>query len=373
MNYGGFVGGSHRVRSRTINSEWTVNLYQESGGGTPKRDPGMYIRPCLQPWTYCGPGPIRSLYFQDNRFFAVSGGFYYEIDRSSNVTSLGAVQQDAYPATISSNGTGGFQNFITSGGLGYIHDLTTNAFVQISDADFPNPVTFGAYVDGYFVALKGQSNQFQISALEDGLTWDGLDVAQASLSSDQKVALVISHRELWLHGTQYTEVWYNSGDASFPFQPVQGVFIEHGIAAPYSAVRLDNTQYWVGQDEAGRGIVWRANGYTPERVSDHALENQLQALPRLDDMRGVALQMDGHAWYLLYSPHLETSPVYDVGGNLWTDWGHWSDELMRFIPFVGTAQASGWGMQFIGDRQSGTIYTLSMSHYQDRLVNGGGL
>lgn len=381
MEYFGFVGNSVLARSRTQNCEWTNNLYIEASAGTPKRAKGLYSRPCLVPWTLCAPGPIRAMHFQDGRLNVVSGNYYYDVQQSRNVTILGEVQQDSHPATISTNGTNGNQNFVTSGGLGYIHDLSTGSFVQISDANFPDPTIQGAYIDADFVALKGGSNTFQWSAALDGLTWPGLNIAQASSSSDNKISMVVSHREIWLFGSKNTEVWANTPNA---YEPVPGVFVEHGIAAPWTATRLDNTVYWVGLDEAGTAVVWRANGYTPERISDHALEYQLQSLPRLDDMRGLAFQMGGHGWYLLYSPHVPTDShgrdmehttyVFDINAQAWTDWSHWSDRYMRFFPFVGTTHANAWnGLTLIGDRQSGTIYRLSFQHFTDRLVIKGGL
>ena len=368
MRYPGFVGPSVPSRARTVNHERTVNLYVEGSRGTPKHDPSLLIRPATRSWSYCAPGPVRALFWQDGRMFAVSGGWCYEVLSSRQVTILGQVALDARPATISSNGTGGFQLFITSGGLGYIFDLSTNSFQQITDPEFPVPCDWGGYLDSYFVAKQAGTNQFQISALLDGLTWSGLDVAQASLSSDRKVAMAISHRELWFLGTKNTEVWYNSGNASFPFEPIEGVFVEHGIAAQYSVANLDNTIYWLGLDSAGQGIVWRANGYTPERISDHALEHNRSTWATLSDALGFAFQLGGHAWYALVSPHNDTTWIYDVGQQTWTEWAQWDERLMRFVPWVGRSAASGWGHQFIGDRQSGMIYTLTLDEYQDRLV-----
>lgn len=368
MKYPGFVGASVPSRSKTINNERTVNLYVEGSDGTPKANPSLLIRPATRSWTYCAPGPIRGFFAQDNRMFAVSGGWFYEIFQSRNVTIRGQVTLDGKPATISSNGPGGNQLGITSGGDIYMFDLVTNTLTAVADVDRPDPCIQMRFSDGYFIGLKGQSAQFQLSALEDGTDWNGLDVAQASESSDLKLAIEISHRELWFFGSKYTEVWYNSGLASFPYQPVSGVFIEHGIAAPWSVVRLDNTLYWLGQDEAGRGIVWRANGYTPERVSTNALEHVMQQWPRLDDAQAFAFQMDGHAWYALYSPHNDTTWLYDIGAQSWVEWAHWDEQMMRFVPWVANSHASCWGKTFVGDRQSGMIYELDLTQYQDRIA-----
>jgi hypothetical protein len=325
------------------------------------------------PYTYCDPGPIRALFIQDNRRFTVSGAFFYEILGSRNVVIRGQVREDAYPATISSNGPGGFQLFITSGRVGYIYNLTTNAFQTIGDPDFPSPCNMGLFSDGYFLALRSQSNDFAVSKAEDGLIWNGLDVAQTTLSSDLKLSFAISHRELWIFGSKYTEVWAPDANAVPPYSPIPGVFIEHGIAAPYSVVRMDNTLYWLGQDESGTGVVWRANGYTPEHISDHAVDGVIQSWPRLDNTFAFAFQVEGHLWYALYSPYNDTTWMYDIASQQWTEWAIWDNQLLRYRPWIGRCAASGGGLTLIGDRQSGTIYELRTDVFQDTLVIQDGL
>lgn len=375
--YQGFVGGSVPSRSKTVNCERTVNLYPEHSVGTPKRDPSLMIRPAVVPWTFANGGsvasPIRAMFHQDGRFNVVSGGFYYDIARSRNVTQIGQVQQDSKPAFIATNGTGGFQNLIVSGGQGYIHNFQTGVFQQISDPNFPTPVSFVVYIDGYFIVKQKGTTLFAASNLMDGLVWNGLEQAQSMLSSDIKEAMVASHRELWFLGSRYTEVWGPDASASPPFSPLSGVFVEHGIAAPYSVVRLDNTIYWIGLDEAGTAVVWRANGYTPERISDHAIEYVLKQEPHLENAVGFAFQVSGHAWYALYIPDAETTWLFDVGANVWTEWGIWDDVALRFRPFIGWQQCSGWGENFIGARNNGTIYRISLDDYADSIVTVGGV
>ncbi len=186
--------------------------------------------------------------------------------------------------------------------------------------------------------------------------------------------MVVSNRNLWFFGTKTTEVWYNSGAASFPFQPIEGVFIQHGIASPYSAQDLDNTIYFVGRDTQGTGLVWRFNGYTPERISTYAVDHYLQALPTLQDVIGLSLQLNGHAFYGLYSPHADSTLMFDIGEKQWTEWAHWDEINLRFVPWVGRCQASGFNKNFIGSREvgakSGTIYYLDPDVYTDEIVLG---
>lgn len=298
--YPGFLSGSHRVRSRNANAELTYNWIPQREPGTPKNPVSLYPTPCVKPFTVLGDGPIRAIFSQAGRTFAVSGSALYEVFASRTATIRGTATADGNPATIWSNGTNGNQLFITSGGIGYIYDLTTNTVAAVTTNS--EPVSMGAYSDGYFFALKAQSNQFTISNLLDGSTWDPLDVFQVSTVSDPVRALIESHREIWLFGEQTTSVWQNTGDADVPFQPIAGVKILQGIAAPFSAVSVDNTILWLGGNEIGNRIVYRADGYNPRRISTYAVEFALDNYPRVDDAIAWPYQMGGHTFYVLYLP-----------------------------------------------------------------------
>jgi hypothetical protein len=204
MEYPGFIGGSARVRSRTANAERTVNWYLEQTPGTPKAPSWLVPTPCVRPFAELGNGPIRALFAQDGRCFAVSGASFYEVFASGNATLRGTATADGRPATISSNGANGDQLFVTSGGIGYIYDLTANTIGPVTTN--AEPVQMGAFSDGYFLALKRGSNQFNISDLYDGTAWDPLDVFQVSTVADQVVGMFESHREIWLLGSQTSSV-----------------------------------------------------------------------------------------------------------------------------------------------------------------------
>lgn len=364
----GFCAGTNTGPARTVNVERLINKVVESDPGTPKRAPVLIDRPCLVPFTNINPGPVSAMLHQDGRFFATSGGFFYEIFQSRNVAVRGEIAVDAKVPTITSNGaTAGDQLFITSGGHGYIYELSTNTLTEIDDTDLRTPIWGGAYLDTYFLALNVHSNTFQISDNLDGFAWNGLDVGETTQSSDAKVAMLVSTRKIYLFGTKTTEIWNNTGDTGFPLAPYLDSVVEHGIASPYSAVSFDNTQYWVGADKEGTGLVWRFNGYTPEKVSTYAVDRYLQNLATLKDLIAFSLQWRGHAFFGLYSPHAETTWMYDRGQDVWSEWGHWHPTLLRWRPFIGRCQASGWGKIFVGDRQSGAIYTLSDVPHFDRI------
>jgi len=369
MRIQGFVGPSSRNRSSNVNVERTVNLYTEtSDAGTPAVAGALYWTPGVKPFAALGAGPVRALFSQANRTFGVGGAGFYEILQSKVTVPRGSLAADSKPATISSNGTNGNQLLITSGGYGYIFDLLTNTLTLITDDGFPFPVEMGVFIDTYFLVLKRGSNQFNWCAILDGVEWNALDVAQTSLSSDPKYAIGVSHRSVFVFGEKYTEVWVNSPDGGVTFQPLPNTFIEHGIAAPFSIAVLDNTLYWIGRDEGGFGVVWRLNGYTPERVSNHALEYWLKQATPLSDAVAYSYQDQGHGFYVIYIPTLKTTWVYDVTTGQWHERALWNPHTMVLEPHVGRCHCFAWGKHLIGDRGSRAVYEMDLDFLTDEIV-----
>lgn len=366
----GFVGPSNTSRARSFDCEDTINLYLERrDAGSPKAEWALLGCPGMLPTYRLPAGPVRALFYQDGRCFAIGGTAFCELFPNRTYIVRGTVALDAYPATISSNGSNGFQVFVTSGGYGYIFDLEDNTFVAITDDGFPFPVVMGGFIASSFVALKRASNTFQYSDLNDGLVWDALNVAQTSLTADHKTALAINHGELWLYGTQRSEIWVPQAGGTDPFAPLSGTIIEHGIIAPWSAQRLDNTLLWVGGDERGDNIVFRANGYTPQRVSTFAVETYLNQLPTTANAIGWTYQEEGHAFYLLYLPAADETLCYDVSTDSWHKRAIWDTDLIRWRPHLGRCHAFAFGKHLVGDRTSGTVYQMRLDYYFDGVID----
>jgi hypothetical protein len=370
----GFLGGTAQARSVNVNAERTINWYPEQAAGNAKAEPWLVPTPGLSPFAVLEGGPVRAIFAQDGRVFAVGGTGFYEVFATGTATLRGTVAADGQPATISSNGSSGNQVFVTSGGLGYIYDLVTNALTQIVSAGFPSPVLMGTFSDGYFIALKDRANQFNLSALLDGTMWDALDVYQVSTVAEELRALVVAHRDLWLFGSRTSSVWSNTGDADNVYQPIPGVQIDQGAGASFAAVRLDNAVFWLGQSEAGNRVVYRTNGYTPQRVSTHAVEFALSHARRIDDAIAWAYQEEGHTFYVLYVPDLENTPdfattwVYDVAANAWHERALWDTVARQWVPHLGRCHTFGFGRHLVGDRLSPAIYSMRLGVSSDTQV-----
>jgi hypothetical protein len=355
------LGSSYVTRSVNAADARMVNLFPEiipEGGLEPaflNRAPG------LRRLATIGNGPIRGLWDfapDSDTAFVVSGNQFFKIDTNYTATLLGTVAGTG-PVSIADNGN---QVFIAANGPSYIYNNTTNVFQQITDPDFPGAVSVG-YLDGYFVFNEPNSQRIWITSLLDGLSVDPLDFVSAEGAPDDVTGLIVDHREVWVLGTNSVEVWYNAGTSDFPLQRIQGAFNEIGCISPYSLAKLDNGVFWLGSDARGKGIVYRANGYTGTRISTHAVEWQIQQYDDITDAFGYTYQQDGHAFYVLIFPSANTTWVYDVATQAW-------HERAGFANGEFTRHRSNCQMAFnneivVGDFENGNIYAFDLEDYSD--------
>jgi len=146
------------------------------------------------------------------------------------------------------------------------------------------------------------------------------------------------------------------------FAPIQGVAIEVGCSAPHSVVKLDNTIFWLGSNDRG-GVVYRADGYSPLRVSTHAVEWQIQQYADISDAVAYAYQQEGHAFYVLNFPSACTTWVYDVATGAWHERASFRDGL--FKRHRSNSHCSFNGATVVGDYNNGNLYLMDVDLFAD--------
>jgi len=360
------VGGTYESRSVAVDAQRTVNFYVEkveSGAG--KANAVLYPTPGLQLFTTLPDSPVRALYTEIGRVFAIAGGKLCEIKADGVVVVLGSVANDGNRATLRSNGLQGHQLFIVSGGYGYIYDTNTGIFTELTTVPaFPSGLAVTAtFLDGYFVVSTATS--FQISGLFNGLAWDGTDKAIRSMGSDSIVCVLQNHRELWVWGDVSSEVWYNAGTANFPFAPIQGVFVEMGCGALNTPVRFDNQVIWLASNRDGDRICVMAAQYVPQRVSTHATEMAWRRYSTSSDAVGFAYQEDGHSFYVLTFPTAEATWVYDASLKLWHERAFWNVAVGQYEAHKAICHCRAFEKHLVGDRSSGKIFDWNLRYALD--------
>lgn len=352
------LGSYYVARSVNAADNRLINLYPEAvpEGG---KDLGFLTRcPGLSLLATVGSGPIRGLWTFGGVGYVVSGEELYSINTSWVSTLIGTVKGSG-PVSMSDNGT---QLFISANPFGYIYDTSDSSFSAITDPDYPGSIAVG-YLDGYFVFVEPDSQRVWVTTLLDGSSVDALDFASAEAAPDNLVSMIVDHREVWLFGTNSVEVWYNAGLADFPLERIQGAFIEIGCSAAYSVAKLDNSVFWLGSDARGNGIIYRANGYTPQRISTHAIEYEIQSYGDISDAVAYTYQQEGHPFYVINFPSADKTWCYDASTNAWHERASFSNG--SFYRHRSNCQMNFNNKIVVGDYENGKIYALDTSVYTD--------
>ena len=364
------LGAAYVARSTNAADNRLINLYPEAtpdGGKTAayfQRVPG--IRPTMGSSSITDRY-VRGMWVAKDKLYAVVGS---ELIEYRFYEDVGGQQVDATVIGTNIAGTGpvsmvdnGLQIFIATNPKAYIYNLNSGAFAQIGDPDFPGAVTVG-YVDGYFVFNEPNSARVWVTALYDGSDIDPLSFASAEASPDNVVSLIVDHKEIWIFGNNSTEVWYDAGQPDFPLAPIQGAFLETGCAAAYSVAKMDNSVFWLAADARGYGMVYRARGYQPERISTHAIEYAIQSYDVISDAVAYTYQQDGHAFYVLTFPTANATWVYDSATKMWHQRGHNSETgvLMRHSP---SCQAAYNNKVYVGDGLTNDIGYYNFDDFRE--------
>jgi hypothetical protein len=296
--------------------------------------------------------------------FGVADNSLYSIDENWDITRLGPVTPGrSNNVSMSDNGltlivVDGSEN-------GFTYDLTERQYGLISD-----PAFYGAdkvdCVDTFFLFNRPGTNQFYLSPSEwvQGLQFDALDIAAKTGRADLISSLIVMHREVWLLGTQTSEIWYDVGASDFAFQPIPGAFIEHGCAASQSVSKYDNAIYFLSRDQQGNAMILEGAGYKVTRVSTNAIESELLTYRRLDDAIGFCYQQEGHAFYQLSFPTADKTWVYDIATQVWHERA-WSDPNGKLHRHRANCHAFAYGKNVVGDHSNGKLYYYDLNTYTD--------
>ena len=259
---------------------------------------------------------------------------------SGVVTGLTATYAGAYTSTPTNNvstttsgagtgltltltfgtGTGGTGNYVLNGS----QTVASSTMYGLNFSVLPS--TDGAFsgadvvdiVDNYFVYNDPQTQQWAASNLLSPITY-GLSYASKFTGPDNLVSLIVDHGQVYLLGETTSEVWSDVGTFPFPFQRIPGSSSQHGIAAKFSVARLGNSFAYLSQNSRGQAEIVMMNGYFPQRISTHAVENTL-ANQYVADAIAYTYQIEGHEVYVISFPTLDLTWAYDISTQMWHKW-----------------------------------------------------
>lgn len=351
---------SDMAQSRAFSEQRLVNLFavkSELGGKSAFMLNGT---PALKPFATVGMDTLRGAIKMAGIAYFVSGAYLYRLTADGTATSLGSIIDGTGYVSMA---TAGAQIAIaTSAENGFIYDSSTNALTKIVNANFYGATSVTA-LDGYFIwgSANNFTNRFQISGLLDGLSYDALDFASAESTATSLVRAFLVGTQIFMMKSDRIEVWYDSGNAAFPFDRLNSTIIPKGLAAKFSPALADNTVFWVGLDDEGGGspAVFRASGYTPSVISTHAVSRALSDVSDFSKIMGFSYVKDNHTFYGLILPE-GNAWFYDVQSGVWHERATYG-----YDRWLGGVHVDAYGKTLIGSYINGAVYELDLDTYLD--------
>ncbi len=247
-----------------------------------------------------------------------------------------------------------------------------------------DPVTAvtGAYLGSTFFVQRPSGGspdlgrQVNFSAVNDGTNWSGLDFFSKESGPDYLQAIYADHAELYLFGTgdgeqATSEVWALDQNTGRPTR-LQGAESKLALTYRFSVCSMDESVFFVGGAPRGSPVAYRMNGFTPVRISTHAVEQSWAASSQQADFVLAYTYTDqGHQFWVVAMA--DVCWVYDATASkdfgypiwhlreaaVWPTPGHYRWAFHVFIPEWGVG-----GKHIVAESVLTTIAELS-SNFAD--------
>lgn len=385
--------GQHS-KSPNLTAQHRLNLYLDVQTDADKTQVAAYGTPGLS--LYCAPsGQVtRGMHWMEanNTLYVVQRGNLYSVQDNNglgNATLLASLtisptQDISGPVSMANNG---IQLCIVTGSYVYIWDtgLATLRNITLSgnltgQAAYPyngnavvtafpysgNSADTVTFLDGFFIINRPNTGQFYVSGSlisnYDGSSWQGLNFATAESNPDNLQAVIADKGHLVLLGSSSTEIWVNSGGATFPFSRVNASPSDGGLAARWSLSRCKGMVTGLFRNKQGALSVAVLDGYTLTAISNTDMDYLINGYTTPEDAVGFGYTINGKAFYQITFQAQAVSWLYDFQSQAWSQLKSWG--ISRHIGAIGVS----FGTRFIvSDYATGNLYTLS----SDALTDNG--
>ena len=357
--------GAYQTRSVIAGAQRCINLFLEKNPDGAVFPFTHYPTPGLTLLNSVSQNSWRGLYQASNRqLYGVCANTVYKISSSWVCTPIGTIGSSTGSVSMVDNDT--YVLLVDGTSAGYLINLSTNTFSNVPD-DGTVSAFYGSnqanYLDGYFICNRPGTNQWY-SSLDNSTTFDPTYYASKSGYSDNLVGIGVSRRFIYLFGEVTTEVWFNAGNANFPFQEMPGSFMEYGCAATNSIAQMDGECYWLAQSAQGQAFVCRTQNFAAVQISTFAIDQELQTYSTLSDAIGYTYQINGHFFYVLTFPTANKTWVYDLSNGQWNEWLS-LDANGQFNRHASNCFTFAYNTLIVGDWQNGNLYAIDQDNFTD--------
>lgn len=362
-------GPTYTLPDIDVNNQQCLNLFPASGGpggseGAKEGGQVLYPRSGYSLVVNASGAEVRGMINVDDTIYAVVDSTVYKLTitdsvMTATVTSVGTLASTSGPVSMARNPT---QIMIVDGSsAGYITTIATGTTAAISDEHFTGGVHV-RFLDSYFIYNTPSASTIFSTGINDGSSIDALDVTTVEGDPDKTVGLAVDKRELWVFGDRSVQIYWNEANAvGFPLSVREGAYINKGCAAKGSILNFDNTLMWLDHQR----FVMKANGYTPQIVSNEAVHAAIQSYSIVSDAVAWQYTERGHLFYVLSFPTVQKTWVFDAVTEQWHERSYYNPTTQLHEQDLGANAVQYKGKFLVGARNSGKIFLVNSETYSD--------
>lgn len=348
---------SARSRAPQLSNQTLLNYFVERQPPDAKSQAPLFGAPGIDPFTAAGPLPCRGSWLFNGVSYFVQGTILYKVDQFGNATQVGSGIAGTALVGMSDNGQ---QLCIVNGVNGWIYVDTTNTFTQITDPNFFSANTV-AFMDGFFIFDRGGTNEFFLSNLYDGLTYNALAFASAEAQPGFVTATAQNLQLLFIFCTGHIELWYDAGTTPMPFARYAGSVLNYGTISPRTIVSQDGALFFLGVDH----IFYRLQANVPIRISTHPIEHLIELDGDIAAAECCTFTIEGHKIILLTLTASNVTVGYDISTGKWHDRDSVDANFLSLGRYRARTALAAYDKVLLGDAFDGRIGVLNWQTYTE--------
>ena len=355
-----FVGGAYTARSKDLNAQVCQNLYVEVDNTGAKAIIALVGTPGALLWKDMAvSGEVRAFGEFNGFLYVIVGNTVYRLNAARAKTSIGTIGTSEGWVKIITDDITYMTMYDFSGG--WTWDGST--FAPITAAWLPNNPTGATYQDGYQIVTRGGTDQVFFSDQDNPTSGDATVFIAAEGAGDDLVAPISVERQLWLIGVETSEIYFNAGRGSPPFERNPGGFMRIGCNARRSIANYEDDLMFLSD----KNQVVRKQGLQLVPASTYQIDFLIGTMTVTSDAVGFMYFQEGHVFYELTFPSDNTTICYDLTASDLTGTRQWhtratgtsdnrspANSVIRFNDQV-----------LVGDFNNGRIYEYDLTTFTD--------
>jgi hypothetical protein len=247
--------------------------------------------------------------------------------------------------------------------------LSSNGQIQMVSGFAPNgAVTMTIHNQKVICEVPGQ-NQWAVSNVGNGASWNPLSVGVLETYSDQPIAVDQCYGYVCIFGKQSMEWWADAGNVPMPYVIVPSSAQNIGLAAVFSRAQFMGNLVFLGRFKTGQMHVFMTNGTgVPIIISTTDIDQIINNFPNGQYQDAVASTDDfnGHPVYIITFVSAKRTFMYDglsgLANPVWTELQSGTAEYQRHMVTLRATLNNG---TLGSDWESGNVYFIDPNNYTD--------